>query len=386
MKYKLKEYFSFTKRERNGTLILVALIIMLFVANKTTHLFFPDKDHNYTEFETEVDKFLAGLEEIEEGTYVSRLDKYIIARYDTLDLFMFDPNTTTNEEWLLLGLTKKQISTINTYIERGGSFKIKDDFRKIYGIRTKQYQILKPFIDLPTKNNNSYNKYSNNYKNNYNKNKDFDFSPDSLFEFNPNNTSLTEWQLLGMSEKQISTINNYLSKGGKFYNKEGFSKIYGISPEQFKILEPYIKIENKNNKQKNDIKLNIELNSASKEELIGLSGIGNYYAERIIKYRDLLHGFNKKEQLLEVYGFKEETYEKIKNQVYVNQSSIKKIRINFVSLYELSKHPYIDKNTAKKILDYRNKNGAYTNIQQLISNNIISEKIFQKIKYYITVE
>ena len=40
------------------------------------------------------------------------------------------------------------------------------------------------------------------------------------FEFDPNNIGQKEWQKLGFSIKQIRVINNYVSKGGKFYKKE----------------------------------------------------------------------------------------------------------------------------------------------------------------------
>ena len=379
--HKLKEYFNFTKRERNGTLLLLSIILIIFTANQTMHFFFKDKEYDYTKFDQEVNQFLASLNPIEEDEHLNRLDKYIIARYDTLDLFMFNPNNTSSEQWKKLGMTEKQISTITNYTSKGGTFRVKDDFRKIYGIRTKQFQILKPYINLPNSSSNSYNN-----SNNYNNKPDNNFTPDSLFEFNPNTASEAQWKMLGMSDKQTATIKNYLSKGGKFYKKEDLSKIYGVSQEQYNTLEPYIIIDNKKNNSEPEKKLSIELNSATKEELTQISGIGDIYAERIIKYRDMLGGYETKEQLKEVDGLEEETYEKIKDQVFVNTNKITKIRLNFTNLYDLKRHPYIEEQTAKAIINYRNKNGAFTNLNQLIDKKIITQEIFNKIKNYITVE
>jgi competence protein ComEA len=69
------------------------------------------------------------------------------------------------------------------------------------------------------------------------------FGKDSLFVFDPNTASLQEFQKLGLSEKQASTIKNYLNKGGSFKTKEDLKKIYGISADQYNQLEPYIFIE-----------------------------------------------------------------------------------------------------------------------------------------------
>lgn len=37
---------------------------------------------------------------------------------------------------------------------------------------------------------------------------------------------------------------NYTNKGGKFYKAEDLEKMYTISPEMYKKLFPYVRIEN----------------------------------------------------------------------------------------------------------------------------------------------
>ncbi len=379
----IKEYFNFNRRERNGTIVLISIIVILLIVLNTMHLFVEEKKYDYSEFEKEIDSFLSSLTPKTEEDYNSRLDQYIIDRYDTLELFVFNPNTTSDNDWLKLGLTEKQIGTINNYLSKGGKFYDKTDFKKMYGIRTKQYQILKPYIDLPEESGNKYNKkYDNN-------NKKFDkeeFKPDSLFNFNPNNTTKEQWQVLGFSEKQSNTLCNYTSKGGRFYKKEDLLKIYGVKQEQYEVLEPYIVIEKTENKETNEYAdIVIELNSATKEDLIKLNGIKDFNAKMIIKYRNLLGGYNNKEQLLEVYSIENENYEKIKNNIEVNNSNLKQIKINFVNAKDMVRHPYIDYDIANKILDYRNKIGAYRNLNQLTEKNIISQEVFDKIAPYLKI-
>ncbi|MBK7971685.1 MAG: helix-hairpin-helix domain-containing protein [Bacteroidetes bacterium] len=66
--------------------------------------------------------------------------------------------------------------------------------------------------------------------------------PERLFDFDPNTITDEEWQALGLSEKQIRIIRNYLNKGGRFRKKEDVASIYGIQPALYERLEPHIKI------------------------------------------------------------------------------------------------------------------------------------------------
>lgn len=61
----------------------------------------------------------------------------------------------------------------------------------------------------------------------------------------------------------------------------------------------------------------INLNTASKEELMTLSGIGEVKAEAILRYRGEKGGFTSVEELKEIEGIKEGVFNKVKNQVKI---------------------------------------------------------------------
>ncbi len=65
----------------------------------------------------------------------------------------------------------------------------------------------------------------------------------------------------------------------------------------------------------------VELNSADTSELKTVRGIGSVFANRIVKYRKLIGGFERKEDLLKVYGIDEERYAGIAPQVWVDETS-----------------------------------------------------------------
>lgn len=239
------------------------------------------------------------------------------------------------------------------------------------------------------------NIYSSNKSNFDFNNSDKSFAKIQLnpFPFNPNNMSKEQWEKLGLKEKQISVIENYLKKGGKFYKKDDFKKMYCISLDEYSILEPYIEIPNdyfnKREANKTDIttkkNLIFELNSSDTIDLQQVNGIGPAFARRIVKYRDLLGGFVKKEQLLEVFGMDSTRYNQIILQLNVDATSIKKIDINKVTLNELKKHPYFDYYIAKSIISYRDKNGFFKNINDLKKVPLIYDDIFNKISPYIII-
>jgi DNA uptake protein ComE-like DNA-binding protein len=214
------------------------------------------------------------------------------------------------------------------------------------------------------------------------------------FIFNPNLLPSEQWSRLGLKDWQIKIIKNYEAKGGKFYKKEDFKKMFCISPSEYEILEPYISIPEQKNEyaeRNTEVKvakprIMVELNTADSLALLTLYGIGPSFAKRIIKYRNLLGGFYSKDQLLEIYGFDQERLDKIYAYCDVDPVGIKNININTIKTDDLKKHPYLDYYTAKAIVDQRIILRKYTSLQQIKELPLIHEDLFNKIKNYLILE
>ena len=62
----------------------------------------------------------------------------------------------------------------------------------------------------------------------------------------------------------------------------------------------------------------MNLNRADKSALMTLTGIGETRAEAILAYRETHGGFSSVEELMQVEGIKEKTYEKLKDKITVD--------------------------------------------------------------------
>jgi len=67
----------------------------------------------------------------------------------TYESFPFDPNTVSIAELQRLGLTLRQAESIDHYRSKGGRFRTKDDFRKMYVVSDTLFARLEPFIKIP---------------------------------------------------------------------------------------------------------------------------------------------------------------------------------------------------------------------------------------------
>jgi len=129
----------------------------------------------------------------------------------------------------------------------------------------------------------------------------------------------------------------------------------------------------------------IELNSADTTDLKKLEGIGSSFAKRIISYRNRLGGFAKKEQLLEVYGMDSTRYSEFSDFVSVNTFLITQININTATFNELKSHPYIGYNIALSLVNMRKSQGKFNAVSDIKKSVLISEKLYEKLLPYITV-
>ena len=132
----------------------------------------------------------------------------------------------------------------------------------------------------------------------------------------------------------------------------------------------------------------VELNSADTTRLKMLRGIGSGYARMIVAYREKLGGFYEVSQLLEVYKFPDETYQKIKHQLSVDTTLIRKIKVNEATVKELKSHPYISYYQALSIVENRELQPEmrYNSLYDMVVDEDLKEEDILRVAPYFSFE
>ena len=379
-------FFETTKRERRQTLSVFLLSILLLVGNTiytTVH------HHHKMNDSTNINMLLlsdsAFAAETNNDT-LNRLDRYIVERYSQLTLFKFNPTTVPEDELTQLGLTQKQINTLLNYRSKGGTFTCKDDFRKLYGIRYRQFQILRPYIDLPEKETHNYmgtasaSSFKNNKAQNQKPTPNDDSTKTTLFKFDPNFISEEDMYRLGFYTKQIKSFIKMRNEGKKYYVKQDFAALYFVDDKKFKQLEPYINIDL--------VKLlgheAYNLNTITADELASKIDIPGKDAQKIVEMRTALGGFYSVYQLSDC-GIAYNLAQKYAEYLFVAPSfKITKININDIPENDLKAHPLFNAKQAEVVLKYRTEKGRLMHIEDLRSLNRFDKNELKKIERYFS--
>lgn len=225
----------------------------------------------------------------------------------------------------------------------------------------------------------------------------------SLFKFDPNTLDSAGWVALGFSPKQSAAILKYRTAGAVFRKPEDVKKLFVVDNEKYEELRHFIEIEAipekltkkefiekktfdkpKWEKPKYEAVF-VELNSADSAQLVQVRGIGPFFAKVILEHREKLGGYRSKDQVLEVYGMDSTKFARIENQLTVDSIAITKIDINSATFKELLKHPYINYNQTKAIVNYREQHGSFKSIEDLQKIHLVKGETYRKIAPYLEV-
>lgn len=318
---KFKDIFYLQKKDRQALLTLLAIMIVCF----SLTFLIQEKPEN-APVTSQLDSTNSNQEKDATSSMVHHATKshplYSKEEGMVHELFPFDPNTASAEDFERLGLESWQARSIIRFREKGGIFSRPSDFARVYGITKRIYEVLLPFIQIADdykpaadfygkegygRSRRRYTPYYNNREERYRR-------------YAQDNTSPSEGKAEGKSE----------------------AKVYSY-PHKLRANE------------------HIEINGADTTLLMKIPGIGSYYASRIVRYRERLGGFASAQQLEEIDGLPESAIAYIK----IDYQQIRKMNLNKLTLNQLKKHPYLNFYQAKEICDYRRLNGPLHSIEDL---------------------
>lgn len=268
-----KDFFYFSKTERQGIIALVVLIIGVFGASKllSTPSDVAGDPEKEAAFEQEYNDFIVSLQEVESG---KRYTDHTPRSYPKKEIRLsdFDPNTADSTTFLSLGLPPWMAKNILRYRSKQGKFRRPEDFRKIYGLTEEQFQTLRPFIHI-TEEPSPKDTIRLLAEQTMRRDTLIKYPPGTVINLNQADTTELK-KIPGIGSGIARMIVNYRKRLGGFYRIEQLQEIH-------------LKVERLRSWFSIDVHLitRINLNKASPERMMRHPYINFYQAKVITEYR-----------------------------------------------------------------------------------------------------
>jgi competence protein ComEA len=151
----IKDFLTFSRKDLSGMFVMLFLLMLLLLARIFLPQFTASHHPDFSEFERMVLAFEKAQRlalEVKQEAEKTKTPEFIRPDKEIAEIklnpFPFDPNEMSEEAWLKLGLNVRQVRNIQNYINSGGRFRNKEDFRRIYTISDEEYEILQPYISI----------------------------------------------------------------------------------------------------------------------------------------------------------------------------------------------------------------------------------------------
>lgn len=130
----------------------------------------------------------------------------------------------------------------------------------------------------------------------------------------------------------------------------------------------------------------LDLNIIDSLSLIRIPGIGSKTASNIIRYRNQLGGFYSPRQLSEKLtwdGAQERMDEWCTKWFYADTVHIKRLNVNEADFKSLLRHPYLNYEQTKALVNYRDKHNGVSGINVLSMLECFTEEDIERLKHYL---
>jgi DNA uptake protein ComE-like DNA-binding protein len=213
------------------------------------------------------------------------------------EYFPFDPNTASAEDFKKLGLPERTINGILNYRSKGGVFRKKEDFAKIYTLNESDYQRLAPYITLATTS-------------------DFALRPTTYsggalqhslvqktnIQVDMNAADAATWMSLPLiGEKRAQQIVNFREKLGGFRSIDQLAEMYNLPDSVFQAIRPQLIL-------KTTALHKININTVTLEALDAHPYISKKQADLIIAYRSQHGPFSQPGDVLKIKAFTDKSW------------------------------------------------------------------------------
>ena len=254
--------------------------------------------------------------------------------------------------------------------------------------------------------------------------------PEDTYIFPADLNTVSKEQLMqidGIGEKTAQKIIDYRTEIGMYTSMEQLLNVDSIGEKTLEKLKKYLYVlnsadnssstmdtESKSSKpttEKNIVNYPLDINFATYDELVTLSGIGDDKAKKIINHRQAKGYFYSIEEIMLVDGIGQKTFDGIKSKIIVDvkklppkqqtttitstttapvvttEIPLNSVNVNTATFEELMKIPGIKDYTAKAIIEHRSHNDCEYKKVEEVEPVLSLQKTnqFQAIRKYLTV-
>ena len=273
---KMNVFFSFSRRERYGTTLLIVSFLLFWFLPDFLPILFPGPP-------------LPEPPPYQQLVHLESSDSLPPSPRDTL--FLFDPNQADETVLTMLGLSQKTAQTIIRYREKGGKFRKKEDLAKIYSLPESEYRRLEPFIDIPAPDLKEKKSYTPS-------------KPKVQTPVDVNRAGIEEWQTLrGVGPGYAGRILKFREKLGGFSSVDQIGETYGLPDSVFQQIKPFLVLS--------PIFRPLPINAASEEDLAAHPYLSKKQAHVILLFRENHQGFKSLEDLKPIRVLPDSTLQKL---------------------------------------------------------------------------
>ena len=294
MKTLIREFLHFSRTEQKGIIVLAALTfiaigfrIWIRLDSEVTFHIPPNELIALQEMVKQMDQ--------EDSTQVHE-QNYSYEKTSELTINKaIDPNNMKENDWVKIGFSKKEASSILKFQNKSGGFKFKEDLKKLYCMSDQRFLSLEPFLNLPDKTYKS-EQFPKNTKRQI-----------AIIELNRCDSNALV-SLRGIGPGWARRIIKRRDQLGGFYCLEQLIEMKGFSDTLLNTLRMQVKVDS-------SIIQKLNINQLSLEDLQKHPYCWYGVGKSIVNYR-LQHGpFRNVEGLKNIYTLRPEIYEKLVHYV-----------------------------------------------------------------------
>jgi len=291
---KFKSHFKFSKGQQNGILLLLFIIVALQCV-----YFFVDLNPRKVEVnQAQLHKFQQEVDSL----------KWAQAENNKPTIYPFNPNYITDYKGYSLGMTTEEIDRLLAFRKNNQWINSAQQFQQVTKVSDSLLNVLSPYFKFPDwvtnpKPQTQYENFSTSH------------SPKTYAQkIDLNKATAQQLQKInGVGEKLSERIIQFRSKfQGGFIADIQLRDVYGLSPEVIERITNEFTVKSPRTIQK------INLNTATKEQLVTIQHIDYEVAHYILEQRTLREGFDTLDDLTKVKNFPVHKIEIIKLYLTLN--------------------------------------------------------------------